>query len=205
MVNYIDIALLAIIAIFTVKGFVRGLIGEVLGLLGIFAGFILATRFMSNAAEIIEIYVDLPPALTSLLGYLIVFIGVQLATQVVIHVLESLTEFFLIGLVFQLLGATFGAIKGALVASLLVLLITILPMTESLIPGMDDSIVLPYIRKIAPQVYDFISDYVADSKSFHDEIKESLDIKAIPLDQHTEKFLRSLAKEIPIPKNLTDN
>jgi len=201
MINYIDIVLLSVVGFFTFKGIYKGLISEVLGLAGLFVGLVIATKYMSNAAQFLDRYIDVPPALSSLLGYLLVFVGIQLLVQVAIHVFENALDIPFVGSLIRLLGGAVGAAKGLLIVSLLVLLISILPSGESLVPGIRESRTWPVAKKVAPSVFNFVSSLIS-GKSFYSELKESFDsLPTKQIDQHSEAFLQSLADEVPLPPN----
>lgn len=203
MINYIDIILLSIVAFFAIKGLFKGLIAELLGLAGLFGGLILATKYMNNAASWLDQFIDVPPALASLIGYMVIFIGVQLAVQVGIFTLDRLTNVPLVGMVFQVMGGVVGTAKGAIIASMLVLLVSILPIGESLIPGIRESRLWPHAKTFAPKIYNLVSKYVTGSKSFHAELKESLEsLPTKQMDQHAEDFLESLAEDVSVPEEL---
>ncbi len=203
MVNYIDIVIIAVVAFFALKGLFKGIISEVLGLAGLFFGLLVATKYMSTAAKFIDQYVDVPPALGSMLGYLVVFVAIQFGVQILIHVLESITDIPFIGFFFKLLGGVVGFIKGGLIVSLVVLLISILPISEKLLPGLEDSRLLPYAREFAPWVYNSATKIIPGSKSFYGEVKESLtSVPTKNIDEHTKQFMQSIADDIPLPESV---
>ena len=43
--NYVDVALLAVVGIFSLRGLLRGFVGEVAGLVGLLVGLVLARMF----------------------------------------------------------------------------------------------------------------------------------------------------------------
>lgn len=52
--NYVDIALLAVAGIFSLRGLLRGFVGEVAGLVGLLVGLVLARMFAPQCSEFME-------------------------------------------------------------------------------------------------------------------------------------------------------
>jgi len=73
--NYIDYIIITVVAFFAVRGLFKGFLNEVFGLLGLILALIFATKYMSNMAELVDKFLNIPPAMTTLLGYLIIFVG----------------------------------------------------------------------------------------------------------------------------------
>lgn len=203
MANYVDIAIVAVVAFFAFKGLFKGVIGEVLGLGGLFVGLIAATRYMSDASRLVDQYLQVPPAFSSMLGYVLVFVGIQLGTQVVIHLLENLLDVPIVSTFLKLLGGAFGALKGGLIVSLVALLIGLIPFVKSMVPGLDGSKLYPYAKDFAPWVYNQARLIIPGSKSFYGEMKESLEsVPTKQMSQNTVEFLQSLADEVDLPQSV---
>lgn len=174
--NYIDYIILCIIIIFVLKGLFRGLIVEVIGLVGQLVSVILATKLMSNVSEIIGRNIDsIPPAVSTIIGFLTVFIAVHMVFQLIAHILQKFVKYTFLGWLEKLAGGMVGFTKGAIITSLFVLLITIVPMSNYLLPDQDKSVLLKPIGKFAPKMFNYLTSLSPNSKNFKKEIMESLD------------------------------
>lgn len=174
--NYIDYIILCIIIIFVLKGLFRGLIVEVIGLVGQLVSVILATKLMSNVSEIIGRNIDsIPPAVSTIIGFLTVFIAVHMVFQLIAHILQKFVKYTFLGWLEKLAGGMVGFTKGAIITSLFILLITIVPMSNYLLPDQDKSVLLKPIGKFAPKMFNYLTSLSPNSKNFKKEIMESLD------------------------------
>ena len=96
--NYVDIALLAVAGIFSLRGLLRGFVGEVAGLVGLLVWLVLARMFAPQCSEFMEPMLGRGAPVAA-------WVGLLLGGMVII------------GLLARLVGI--GAIKGAIIASAL--------------------------------------------------------------------------------------
>ncbi|WP_230968987.1 CvpA family protein [Nitrogeniibacter aestuarii] len=116
-----DYAFLGLMAVLTVLGFWRGLISEVLALVGWILAFIAARLFGTQAAVLFVEWIS-EPAFAYVAGFVLVFIAVLLLVAICRYLLRALIRAVGLGFVDRGLGAVFGAIKGFAIACLLVAL-----------------------------------------------------------------------------------
>jgi len=191
--NYIDYTILAVIVFFVIRGLFRGLLNEVFGLVGILLSVIVATKLMSDAANWLKQIVDIPPTLSTILGFILVFAAVQLAIQLLNHLLQKIIKLTFLSWLDKLAGGLIGFLKGALIVSLLTMLIALIPMGDSLIPAQKQSKLIEPMRGFAPRVFNIFSEIVPNSKTFYSEVKESLgNLSSSGVTQHAQSFLQSL-------------
>jgi len=191
--NYIDYIIVAVVVIFTVRGLFRGFFYEVLGFISLIVALILATKFTSNVAEFVDKLFDIPASVITLIGFLLIFIGVTLGLQILTHYLHKVVQYSFLSWLEKLAGATVGFLKGAIIMSLLLLLISILPFGSYIVPDQDKSVLFLRTRNVAPQVFNTLIEIVPNSKSFYDELKEAIDkFSSIKIGRHTQDFIDSL-------------
>ncbi|RMF56761.1 MAG: CvpA family protein [Calditrichaeota bacterium] len=195
-VNYLDYIIVSVVAVFAVKGLVKGFFQEVFGLVGLVVALMLSTKYMSNTAHWIDRWLTVPPAVSTLLGFVVIFGGVVLAAQVLSHLLQKVARAAFLGWLEKLSGAAVGFLKGAVVMSLLLLLISILPFGDLIVPGQKESRLFLPTRNFAPRLFDLISEVFPGSKSFYSELRESLrGAAAQDLGRETRRFLKTLPND----------
>ncbi|MCH7678664.1 CvpA family protein [candidate division KSB1 bacterium] len=193
--NYIDYIIITFVAFFAVRGLFKGFLNEVFGFLGLILALIFATKYMSNMAGVIDRFLNIPPGLTTLLGYLIIFVGTIFAVQLLNHVLQKAVQVSFLNWVDKTGGGLVGFIKGGIIISLLLLLISIIPFSRSMIPGVKDSTLYAPAKNFAPKIFNYIMYVIPNSKSFYGELKETFDkFSASELGKNTRDLLDSLGK-----------
>lgn len=126
--NWPDYAILAVIAISTLVGALRGFIKEVFSLLVWAAAFVVAYQFGGNVAALMEDAVSLPSVRTAM-GFTGLFVAVLLLGGLLNYLLGRLVESTGLSGTDRLLGGVFGAARGLalVVATLLVAGFTPIP------------------------------------------------------------------------------
>lgn len=134
--NGLDIAILAMIAIFTLLGVYWGLIRQVLALTGLVVGIIVAGRYSPTVADWLSSFIA-DPVLANAVG----FIGLLLLVSSIASLIASLLHTF-VGLLFfswldHLLGGLLGLVQALIAAAAILLgMITFpLPLWASAVDG----------------------------------------------------------------------
>ncbi|MCP2620216.1 CvpA family protein [Candidatus Aminicenantes bacterium AC-334-K16] len=129
--NWLDIILLIIIGVMIILGLIKGFLRQILGLVGIVAGFILALSFYPEVAGFLLRFIQ-PSVLTELLGFLIIFLGIVFVGYFLAHLLgkalKGPIKFF-----DRVLGGFFGFLKGVLIGGILLLALVLFPVNPSVI------------------------------------------------------------------------
>lgn len=132
--NLLDIAILLIVILITVRGFFRGIVQEATTLLGIVISFFLASYYYGDLVRFLLRYLPGHSLLLGLFSFLVLFgLSVFLFHGFGI-LLKKIFGFTLLGWVDRIFGGFFGFLKGGLIVFFLVTLLTmILPKTTGLI------------------------------------------------------------------------
>ncbi|MDP9171900.1 MAG: CvpA family protein [Acidobacteriota bacterium] len=113
--NWLDIALLVILAISTLMSFRKGFSREIIGLAASLFALVLGMWFYGLAGSFVAPYVS-SPRVANLLGFFILVVGVLVTGSIAGAIVSRFIR--TIGLSFfdRLLGAAFGLLRGLLVA-----------------------------------------------------------------------------------------
>lgn len=190
--NFLDIILICVAAIFLIRGLFRGLVQEVLSLVAVILAIYLASNFQHLIVPHLEIYINSEMTVNGL-AYVILFFGTLIVFWLLAKVLRSVLDITLLGWVDRLAGGIFGAIEGALIGLVLLMFL------QSFAPEsawLKDSQIAPRSRHLVELVGDLASDSMSGffgSKGFEmpspgDTFDNALDTakQAIGLDDQGE-------------------
>ncbi len=122
--NWLDIVIVLVIAFFAISAFRAGLIREVVTLVSVAVGVVVAGLFYDDLARDVLVFIDNEKT-ALIVGFLILLGAVYLAGQLIAVMLKQAASLLLLGWADRAGGALFGLIKGLIVVEvLLVLLVT---------------------------------------------------------------------------------
>ena len=174
--NWLDILLLVIVAITIIIGAVRGFIRQIIGLLAVVVGLILAVKYYSYGSEIFKFIRN--DVLAQLLGFFLIFV-VFLCIGWVINILLAKALRGPFKSLNRLLGAGFGLIKGVLICCVVVFGFLIFPINAK---ALEESQLSPYCIEIAKTAYILIPQELKDKfNEAYQEImgKRGKDVKKV--------------------------
>lgn len=129
MIEWVDITLLVVILLSLVIGVIRGLVKEVMSLLGwVLAGWI-ALRYSSGFSVFLENFV-VHEGVRFALAFLGLFVGVLFASMLLNHLVSKVVQLSGLKAIDRVLGALFGTLRGAVIVLVLVLLGGITPLAS---------------------------------------------------------------------------
>ncbi|WP_319583998.1 CvpA family protein [uncultured Pseudodesulfovibrio sp.] len=167
--NFLDIALICIVALFILRGFFRGLVQEVLSLISVVLAIFLASRFDDALAPHLKMYIS-SDITVSALSYSLIFFGTLIAVWLLTKLIRSVLEISLLGWIDRTLGGVFGLCEGVLICLVgLMFLQTFAPKSDILTES--------YIAPKAQHLVDKLDDYV-DLPEALDSAKSALGIHA---------------------------
>src|SRR5262245_23094209 len=121
--NAVDILVGVVIVLAALRGFFRGLLREVFGLLAIGVGIVAAAQWGAAASAALESTLPQPVLVRDALGFVGVFLIANVATNLVGLALDRLVSALLLGGVNRAAGALFGAAKATVVAAIALLFV----------------------------------------------------------------------------------
>ena len=139
MIGWLDIVLAIILLITVIMGLVRGLIKEVIGIVAILAGFVLAARYYVFFADLIGRLIR-QPTVAKFLGFIILFLIVVAVGSLVAFLLSKLMKgpFKFVN---HLLGGLVGFLEGLLICGVFVFALLVFPLNKQ---ALLDSRLAPY-------------------------------------------------------------
>ena len=96
----------------------------------------------------------------------------------------------------------FGIFKGALIASLLILLVSLVPFSKEFEREQKNSLLFKPVSVVAPAVFSFINRVFPQTKDYYEEVKEGLSNSSKEIvdrlySRQSESLLKKLEDHVP--------
>lgn len=117
--NWIDIAIIAILALSMVMGFIHGLVKEVASLAALILGIWGAIKFSGFTAEKLYDYFDMTGQYVGVIAFLITFGIIVVIIHFIGIIADKIVDAVALGFVNRLLGIAFGLLKSVLIMSVI--------------------------------------------------------------------------------------
>ena len=168
--NALDLFILAILALGLVRGFSTGVIRQVASVVGLVVAFVLSLQLMEPVGTLVAESLGLSARIAPLVGFVTVFLGIQVALFAAVKLVESVVGVLRLTLVNRLAGGAFGAFKAALLLSVAFLVIGRLGF-----PGdsmQQESVFYEPVADVLPVAWDFISEKLPQVESISQKFGE---------------------------------
>jgi membrane protein required for colicin V production len=162
--NTFDIVILLVLSIFIIRGIFRGFINELITLIGLVIGYLVAITYLDLAMSfIISIFPDLPEIAIKIVCFAGIFIGTNILLRFAAHFLTKTLSFAMLGWLNRLLGGLVGLLKSILIITIITFLTNLLPYSEVLLNkiGTNNSYFYPLFRMLGPQLYMQIQNWLS--------------------------------------------
>jgi membrane protein required for colicin V production len=124
--NWFDIAIILVIAFFTGTAFMSGLIREVVTLVSVVVGIVVAGLFYDDLARDVLVFID-DQSTARLIGFLVLLGAIYLAGQLVAVMLKQVAAILFLGWADRIGGGLFGLLKGLIVVEVLLIVFVTFP------------------------------------------------------------------------------
>lgn len=143
----VDIVILVVLLFFMIFGVRRGLIRQVLQVLGIIAAFVGAFFLAHHLATVLQGRFDLGYQISLVISAVALFVGIIVLFHLLGLTLQKVAQITLLGPLDRIGGAVFGLLKGTLVVSLLLVILLSIPLPQSV---KDELVSDPMVAVIYP-------------------------------------------------------
>ncbi|XPV75017.1 MAG: CvpA family protein [Desulfovibrio sp.] len=121
--NFLDIILITVFAVFAFRGFFRGLVTEVVSLASIIFGILGASLLGPLLEPHLAIYISNPGAV-AVASYIAVFIGIAIGIRILGKIVKTMLDMALLGWIDHGAGVLFGAVEGAVMCLFILFCLT---------------------------------------------------------------------------------
>jgi membrane protein required for colicin V production len=160
---WIDIAIIALIALSAVLSLFRGFVKEALALASWLVALWVAMIFYENVASMLARWIS-DPSLQKIIAFSALFIAVLLLGAVVNYLAGKLVTKTGLAGTDRMLGVVFGMARGAVIVAILVLLAGLTPMPHD--PWWHESHLLKYFQDFALWMRNYLPKEIADNISY---------------------------------------
>lgn len=170
--NYLDLIILLPVAYVAYRGFMNGFIREVFGIIGIVLAVYLTFEYMGTISELLSPYVENQDRSTIVTG-IVMFIGIIIIVHLIGVVIEKFFKAVQLGIVNQLFGLFFGALKSAIFVSAILLLLAGvgIPSDETTSNSASYSVVI----SVAPAAFDIVASIIPETEDFINTIERTIE------------------------------
>jgi membrane protein required for colicin V production len=123
-VNWVDLAFIAVLFLFGLRGYFKGLFREILSLAGLIVGFMVAVRYDEPLAAFGSSYWNISPFVLKGAGFIIIFFFVCLLFNMAGWLIHRSERALFLRIVNRGGGIAFGLGKGAAIAALFCFLLS---------------------------------------------------------------------------------
>jgi len=167
----VNVILLSILAVGTIAGLTKGLVRQVIELIGIVGSFFIAVLFAGWLAAILQEHISLPYSPSLVIAALAIFVAGVIGFHFLAISIRKLVHLTFLGWVDRLCGGILGLIIGMIVTSLLVWAALELPVSKDVRRAVENSTVSMFVQPIAPWVFDVVFSHGDRGIDFHSIFK----------------------------------
>jgi len=151
--NLLDLGIIVLLALVTLRGYFRGLFQELATLVGLVGGLLVAAHtYLSVAALLLPLVKNL--AWAQGLAFILVLVVFYWGVRLVAYILQRLLYHLYLDVLDRLLGAFFGLFKGALILGFALLLLGVVMPRDSRL--LKESSTRPILTQLAQRTLDFL-------------------------------------------------
>ncbi len=161
--GWLDLLILGVIALSALISLIRGFVKESISLLSWIAAGIVAFRYFSPMAELLEPYLA-DPTIRSMAAFASLFISTLIIGAIINFIMSQLVSKTGLSGTDKALGVVFGGARGVLIVTMVVLLASLTPMPEA--QWWQDSAMIGFFQQLAEWIKGIIPADAVDSFSF---------------------------------------
>ena len=161
--SWLDIIIIGVIALSALISLIRGFVKESISLISWIVAGVIAFRYFSPMAGLLEPYVA-SPTVRGIAGFAILFISTLVVGAIVNFIMSQLVSKTGLSGTDKALGVVFGGARGVLIVTMIVLLASLTPMPEA--QWWQDSASVGFFQQLAEWVKGVIPADAVDSFSF---------------------------------------
>jgi len=171
--NLLDFLILIPLAYFCYRGFMNGIIQEVLSIIGIILGVFFTFQYMDPVSTMISPLFEEKASVVPFVSAIFIFVGTLLVVNVAAYMSKKFLEAIHLNFINRLAGAAFGILKSGIVISAILLILAgfSIPSQQT----RQESVSYSYVIYLAPWAYDSVAAVFPGAEDFTATVKKTLE------------------------------
>lgn len=195
-VNVFDVGIAVLLLLFFLKGLKNGLFLEIVHIGGFFIALVVTLRLLPKSTQWVNKIIDLPPTMSAITAFVVVFAVVMLLFQTVAAFVQKTTKVQIVDWLNRLGGGLVGLLKGATVVSMLCLMIALLPLSQKVVAAQEDSVLFGRAKRAMPVVYTVVKRGIPGTPDFITVLEDTfLRFDVDSLDAYSRKLLKEFGSK----------
>lgn len=164
--NMIDIVLGIFLLLGFIRGFQKGFIVELAGIVALLAGIFGGIKYGYFAEGYLENWTDWSVSSIEIASFFIVFIGIVVLVSILAKILTTIVHSIALGLINRIFGALFGVIKMGLFILIILLIFDYINGEGRFISGakLQESVIVSTIRELSSTLLPSLEQLLNESK-----------------------------------------
>ncbi len=153
--NWVDLFVVISLLAMAANGVKRGLFREIVAVLAVGAGLIVAINYTDWLADQLAGIINFSPHLLFTVSFVLMFIFALIAAKLLGLIFYKMVNPESLNTADKLGGVIIGGVRGVLVLGVLFTLMLFFPSLSRLNSSIDESLLAPSIRQVIPKLYDY--------------------------------------------------
>ena len=169
--NVIDIILGILLLLGFIRGFQKGFIIELAGIVALLAGIFGGLEYGYIAETYLNKWTDWSSSNIEIASFFMVFLGIVVLVSILAKILTTIVHSIALGLINRIFGALFGVIKTGLIIFILLLIFDYINGEGRLISQtkLENSVVVGTIRELSSTLLPSLEEFLDESELLNGE------------------------------------
>ena len=169
--HWLDLAVIGFIAWTTFRAFRKGLVREVVHIVALVGGVIVAGQYYGQLSSNLNFILDDKTSL-NVICFALLLGGVLILGQIVANTLRNTVKILMLGPIDTFGGGLFGLCKGIVLVEVLLIVVSVFPVSSQLILAIEDSAVASFLLEQSAVVEQMLP---AEFEEAFEKLKLNLD------------------------------
>jgi membrane protein required for colicin V production len=184
-----DIIFIILFAWAGYKGFSKGLVKTLAGLIALIGGIWGAIKFSEITADFLVKTFEINAKYLHLISFAVTFLGIIIGIHLLAGLLDKIIESVALGMLNKLMGMLFNILKMAFIVSIVLLLVNNVNIKYRFIPEdkTEESVLWEPISALAPKIFPYLQ---------FESVKNSLEFRKIEPEENNDDSLEETKKDV---------